>query len=95
MGESFTFKCSGCGYSATVSGGDDQGMIAKTTTIMCRACARLYDAVTGKLEDGFAEIPIRCPRSKKHTVERWTDPGPCPKCGKPMEQDPDLHILWD
>ena len=94
MGTSYSFKCTRCGYSATLSGGDDQGMVVRTTTIVCRTCIELYDVVTGELEDGFMKIPIRCPKVKKHIVEKWEDPGACPKCGGIMENQGSC-IDWD
>lgn len=94
MGNTYSFKCMQCEYEQAVSGGDDRGMQVKTTTIVCRKCRELYDVVTGEIENDFADIPICCPKGKKHNVERWTEPWLCPKCGSPMHQL-GISVLWD
>ena len=94
MGQLYRFHCPKCGYSAEVSGGDDAGEMATTTTIACRACRRLYDVPTAKVPE-FKPIPLRCPRAYYHPIERWTDGDPCPRCGTPMLRDDERIILWD
>ncbi|MBX3276442.1 MAG: hypothetical protein KF868_00430 [Acidobacteria bacterium] len=97
MGTSYEFECPACGYTAAVSGDDDAGMICNTTTIVCRTCRKLYDAtIILRSFDSpeHQEIPIRCPKSKKHAVERWKHPGPCPKCGAQMNRG-EACCDWD
>ena len=45
MGTLFETRCPSCGYSKMVSGGEDAGMACLTTTIACKDCRELYDAV--------------------------------------------------
>lgn len=106
VGTLYEFKCPACGYSAEVSGGDDVGMQSVTTTIVCKTCKKLMDVVIS--EDPWAvtldepglplrpdfQPSIRCKKSARHKVERWTLPGPCPKCGTLMEQG-EMVALWD
>jgi hypothetical protein len=45
MGRTYLFECSGCGYRARVSGGEDRGERMAVQTILCANCRELYDAV--------------------------------------------------
>lgn len=106
MGTWYEFKCPGCGYAAEVSGGDDVGMNSVTTTIACKTCKKLLDVVISEepwavtlSEPGLPLNPdfqrtIRCKKSARHKVERWTFPGPCPNCGTMMEQG-EMIACWD
>jgi Zn finger protein HypA/HybF involved in hydrogenase expression len=96
MGQTITFRCTACDYGANVSGGDDAGMAAETTTVECEHCKVLMDVVIGRREQGFVPIEPRCVNRKDHRVRRWTSPGPCPRCGATMEEDSgDEVIQWD
>ena len=46
MGTWIRHSCSQCDYEATVSGGDDVGMRAATSTIHCYDCKEISDVVT-------------------------------------------------
>lgn len=46
MGRSYWFECPRCSYRAKVSGRPDRGIDFFVTTILCRDCKQLYDAVT-------------------------------------------------
>jgi len=97
MGISYEFECPACGYTATVSGDDDAGLICTTATIACHACCKLYDATTsrGSFDSAeWQEVPLRCPKSKKHIVGLWRHPGPCPKCGAQMGRGAACAV-WD
>jgi hypothetical protein len=96
MGEHFEFRCANCGFYAEVSGGDDAGMEAVTTTIVCEDCRRLYDVITTEMEDrqNPKERALRCPVSAKHTIKRWKTGDPCTKCGKPLMRGGRV-CLWD
>jgi len=96
MGARYTFRCTACGYTVEVGGGDDAGMITATTTITCSTCKRLSDIVVGwhgEAEGRKAGKP-RCPRSPRHPIEPWKTGGPCPVCGATMENQ-GLAALWD
>ena len=80
MGTWYRFTCPACTYAADISGGDDAGMAVVTTTIVCRACKKLYDAATRRLpisEEGadWIDERLRCPNSEGHIVELWKHPG--------------------
>ncbi len=99
MGAKLEFRCESCGYEAMVSGRDDFGFKARTTTILCEECEELYDVVTSISihNEGAAdrpEIEPKCPRSNRHTVGRWEHPGACPKCGDEMTGG-DKITMWD
>lgn len=103
MGKRLTFECSGCGYTAEVSGKADSGMVASTRTVVCLDCAELHDVVVAlhnewvKDEDGVMwpkAVRARCPRSAKHRIEDWEGPGPCPKCRGRMSIG-EVVVLWD
>ena len=109
MGRIYHFVCEDCNYETHVSGGDDAGMRTLTTTISCRECGELFDVAISQhpFTEPFTEPA--CPHSEhgdqshdnatdhsppRHHVERWTAPGPCPKCGKTMAYG-ETVTLWD
>lgn len=101
MGVWYEYKCGSCGYRAEVSGGDDAGMVANTTTILCEECQELYDVVTFR-RDGMTEsdeaslgaVEPACPKSGRHASRRWKYPDACPKCGTEMSLGESIAI-WD
>jgi len=97
MGSLYLFECRSCGYNCQVSGGDDLGMMVRTTTIICSKCKELYDVVVSDepwREDAIDAENLRCPKSKRHKVEKWEDPGSCPKCGQKMKRG-EHTLFWD
>ena len=42
----------------------------------------------------WADFPLRCPVSATHTVERWNNPGKCPKCGAFLEKGGLPFRIW-
>ena len=96
MGILHEFTCTGCHHRAELSGGDDVGMACMTTTILCEDCHELYDVVISEKPWEGAEKAREpsCPEHESHTVRRWTDPGPCPRCGETMERG-GKTVMWD
>mgnify|MGYP001544590330 CR=1 FL=1 len=43
----------------------------------------------------WREFKLRCPVSPLHRIERWNAPGPCPRCGLWLEQNPLPYRIWD
>jgi hypothetical protein len=43
----------------------------------------------------WENVKLMCPRSKKHRVEAWRDPGRCPRCGVYLEKNGFPWRLWD
>jgi len=99
MGAYYDFSCPKCGYSARVSGGDDFGMLAVTTTIVCEDCRELSDIGIGSSPIAKTKKPARvrlhCQKDKSHNVRRWKHPGACPKCGTTMVKPETIAVLWD
>ena len=100
MGQWYRYFCSQCDYEATVSGGDDVGMAAATTTIHCYNCKEISDVVTTEepwlaTDKDWVPTDYHCDRSATHRVALWVGPGECPKCSCTMEVDPTVDILWD
>jgi len=98
MGTLRQFVCSGCGYSAVVSGGDDCGFIVATRTVVCDRCAEVADVVSSETpwdpDSVGSYCALRCPTCDGR-VHPWHDRA-CPRCGQRMEQDPDgAAIHWD
>jgi len=101
MGETVTYRCDTCKYSAQVSGGPDVGMLVRTNTYMCSICKEIADVVTGYCGDdvtpddcGIGKCPI-CD-SSEHLKEWDNKTYPCPKCDGVMIVPPDADmILWD
>lgn len=97
MGTRYQFECQKCGYGVVVSGGDDVGMISRTTTIFCNDCNELFDAVTSEEpwnhQSSTQRDPV-CPINTNHLVERWEHPGLCPRCNEQFMRT-DQMILWD
>ena len=83
MGTWYLFECPTCDFFAQVSGGDDVGMMSRTTTITCKDCEDLYDVTTSKEPwnvNSSTQQALICSENGHHRVERWVYPGPCPKC---------------
>ena len=100
MGQWYRYFCCHCDYETTVSGGDDIGMGAATTTIHCHNCKEISDVVTTKepwlaTDKDWTPTEYHCERSEDHLVELWVGPGECPKCSNIMEADFNDVILWD
>jgi Zn finger protein HypA/HybF involved in hydrogenase expression len=99
MGMLQDFTCPACGLNGHVSGGEDCGMLAATTTIYCESCDNLQDAVVVK--DLFSIPPRRhkprCGKSKSHPIKVWNHNELCPRCGlanlKVAENG--LVTMWD
>ena len=98
VGCSLDFTCTGCGYTATVSGGNDAGMRVATTTIVCLDCKGLEDAAVqemGEDPDGkWVPVPLRCSKNMRHRISLWEEGQGCPRCGEPMKKG-ELVALWD
>jgi len=86
MGESSTYRCPNCGYSATVAGGRDCGFETVVETISSSDCRELYDAEAEEkardvlMDDGRVRgnlTGIQCPVSEKHSFMRWRKPRSC------------------
>ena len=100
MGQWFRYFCGQCDYQATVSGGDDIGMGAATTTIHCHNYKEIADVVTTEepwlaTDKDWTPTDYHCERSEDHLVELWEGLGKCPKCSNIMEADFNDVILWD
>jgi hypothetical protein len=99
MGAVRIFRCEGCGYEAEIGGGLDFGLTAATWTVHCLDCRELRDfVVSNNLQEvsGKDWKPkfYRCMKNSKHRVELWSDPGPCPRCGKTLTGW-ETTLLWD
>ena len=100
MGQWYRYFCGQCDYEATVSGGDDIGMAAATTTIHCYNCKEISDVMTTDepwlaTDKDWVPTEYHCDRSATHRVALWVGPGECPKCSTTMEVDPIVDVLWD
>ena len=96
MGTLYQYRCSACGYEAQVSGGEDAGEMAGTTTILCEDCCKLWDVVVARIEPGpvFHNLVPICPRSSRHKVRPWVYPDSCPRCSELMARGQVVR-LWD
>ena len=102
MGTAYNFTCSKCGYSATVSGGRDVGMVAVVRTMICDDCEEVVDVLIGRYgEDGStgdpeydADLGI-CPECRGRNLRSWSRRHPCPKCDGDMNKDDGFEMLWD
>lgn len=103
MGTKYEFRCKGCGYSATVSGGLDSGMFAVVRTMTCDDCNELVDVLVGKYgEEGPTGDPAYdkdlkvCPHCHRRNVHPWLTRRGCPKCGTSMSLSHDSPtVSWD
>ncbi|HEU6447819.1 MAG TPA: hypothetical protein VFV23_05210 [Verrucomicrobiae bacterium] len=43
----------------------------------------------------WENVKIQCPVSAIHRVERWHDPGRCPRCGNFLEKNVFPYRLWE
>jgi hypothetical protein len=93
----YKFYCDACGYEAIVSGQNGRDEINSGLTIHCEDCKELYeieDQGSYTIKQKAFYKKARCPESFTHQFRIWTDPGVCPKCGKPMRKG-DLVVSWD
>ena len=102
MGTRKRHFCSQCDYEATVSGGDDVGMLAATSTIHCYDCEKILDVVTTEepwlaMDDDWVPTDYHCSQSATHQVALWGYSGECPKCNNTMEMEigEENLIMWD
>jgi hypothetical protein len=100
MGTWYKFFCNQCSYEAGVSGGNDVGMFAETSTIHFFDCQEIMDVLTTEepwlaMDDDWVPIDYRCNHSATHRVGLWGYPGECPKCKSTMEIDETSLIMWD
>jgi hypothetical protein len=99
MGAWYQFVCEACAYEAEVSGGEDFGFRAFTTTVSCEGCEKLYDVQLAKMppfpgDADFAPGEPLCPRDAEHRVRKWRRGDPCPRCGGAMVEG-GMRALWD
>ena len=99
MGSLQIFRCEGCGYEAEIGGGFDYGMMSATWTVHCLSCRALSDVVVSDnpaeySKDGWKPDRFCCEKDSKHEVALWSNPGPCPKCGKTLTAG-EPTLLWD
>lgn len=86
MGMLQDFTCPACGLKGHVSGGEDCGMLAVTTTIYCKTCDTLQDAIVEKccVSVPARRIKPRCEKSRLHPVKFWNQNELCPRCGQSL-----------
>ena len=101
MGTWNRYFCRKCPYEAFVSGGDDVGMAAATSTVRCYDCQEIKDVVTTEepwlaMDKDWVPTEFYCDKSKSHRTELWNHPRKCPKCDRSMIVDKDFSpIMWD
>ena len=103
MGTKYEYRCPECGYSATVSGGVDSGMVAVVRTMVCDDCSELVDVLVGKYgEEGPTGDPSYdrnlniCPNCQRRNVRPWPPNRGCPRCATKMILGHDSpRVLWD
>lgn len=103
MGQLFEFKCTDCGYTATVSGGLDYGRFAVVRTMICQSCREIVDVQVGVYgqvgaRSGDPKLDAemnRCPACQRQNVLPWKESDSCPKCGGDMAAGEDAVVCWD
>lgn len=99
MGFSQSFRCCSCGVGATVSGGEDVGMTAKTQTRFCAQCETLVDVYIGEPwgDESLLKHPNygKCEHCNSTTEIVWVAGEPCPKCGGEIEATGEEFVNWD
>ena len=100
MGTWNRYFCRKCPYEAFVSGENDVGMAAATSTVRRYDCKEIKDVVTTEepwlaMDKGWVPAEFYCDRSATHQMALWVGRGECPKCSYTMEVDPTVDILWD
>ena len=101
MGSHCQFRCTSCGYGATISGGLDSGFRVTVRTMVCPDCRELVDVLVGAYgkEGGTGDPEFdkglnRCPECSGRKVTVWPERKPCPKCGERMLNQ-GLVVMWD
>ena len=101
MGTWNRYFCRKCPYEAFVSGGNDVGMAAATSTVRCYDCKEIKDVLTTEepwlaMDKGWVPTEFYCDKTKAHRVELWKHPRKCPKCDRSMIGDKTYPtIMWD
>ncbi len=90
MAQLFGVCCSGCGLSATVSGGRDRGFRFWSDTMYCGSCGTLSDVVVEYANDpthpesfptaGEPREFGQCHRCGTKQLVLWRFGEPCPRC---------------
>jgi hypothetical protein len=57
--------------------------------------ALLRLACTGSTRFRWLDFELQCPVSPSHSVQSWSEPGKCPKCGAFLEKNAVPYRLWD
>ena len=100
MGTWMRFYCKECPYEAHVSGGNDIGMGAATSTIRCYDCREIKDVVTTlepwlAMDEDWVPTDFKCDASEDHRVQLWQSME-CPKCEHSMDMDETFSVIcWD
>ena len=88
MGKRYEFCCTGCGYSARVSGRRDVGMHAVVKTMVCSDCQSVVDVLIGFCgKDGPSGYPEedkdlnKCPECSGTNLKHWNNGGLVPNVG--------------
>ncbi len=92
MGGMVRYQCPKCGYEINALAG--AGMMGiEYDWFVCHECAELCNV---EVYDHIRERKIlpRCSESKSHHIEKWSAPGPCPKCGATIEEGEGFGC-WD
>ncbi|HXP59053.1 MAG TPA: hypothetical protein VN829_01110 [Dongiaceae bacterium] len=50
---------------------------------------------TGSTRFRWLDFRLRCPVSPSHSVQGWSDPGKCPKCGVFLEKNGVPYRIWE
>jgi transcription initiation factor IIE alpha subunit len=103
MGTKFNFKCKGCGYKVTASGGVDYGLIGVTKTFICSSCNNIVDVCVGEFGSTYTrEEILEKMKGADSLLSFYTCPGcgsgedlaewnkqnkPCPRCKGKMVKD--------
>ena len=101
MGTRIRYFSRKCPYEAFVSGGNDVGMAAATSTVRCYDCKEIKDDLTTDepwlaMDKDWILTEFYCDKSTAHRTELWNHPSKCPKCDRSMIVDKDFSpIMWD
>ena len=90
-----TYRCKSCGYEVQAEPeGHFALMSGEYYMFSCKDCKEIVEISAHSLSQ--MNYAVHCPECHGENLSTWNPiEGHCPKCGGPLEEDPDEIIMAD